>query len=73
MFNRENIMSDPKYKFIPAKDISAYELAQLLPYLITEWKNTNGPWVISHKEVADNVIEQIRGLDPDLVERHFSK
>ena len=66
-------MSNSKYKFTPATDIRADELAQLLPYLITEWKNTNGPRVISHKEVADNVIEQIRGLDPDLVERHFSK
>lgn len=66
-------MSDPKYKFIAAEDISAYELAQLLPFLISEWKNANGPSVISQKEVKDSTIDQIRALDPNLVNRHFQK
>ena len=74
MFYRENIMSQPKYyKFDPKKDITAYEIAQLLPFLIAEWKDANGPTVIiSQKKVSAELIAQISELNPDLT-HHFSE
>lgn len=68
-------MSNSKYKFTPATDIRADELAQLLPYLISEWRNAvSGPTtIIENKEVAENTINLINALDPNLVKRHFIK
>lgn len=60
------------YKFEPKPDIQTYEIAELLPFLIAEWKNANGPTtIIGRQEVSANLIGMINGSKPHL-RKHFS-
>lgn len=65
-------MSNPKYKYEAQGDITTHEVAELLPYLIAEWKDANGPTTImTNKEISSDLFLRISREKPHL-KRHFS-
>jgi hypothetical protein len=73
--NREKSTSEPDlYRFEPQEDITAYEIAQLLPVLVKVWKNAP---TLNDIEIKRGVIpptseKDIEGLSESL-RRHFHK
>lgn len=72
-FNREKPPTEEaeeKYAFDPQEDITAYELAQLLPLLTVAWKDLSVYPIIGAKLIPPNRNHYIEEL-PDNLRRHF--
>jgi len=71
---KSNSQSDRKYFFQPEADITAYEIARLLPLLIAAWKNeSNLDTILVSKEIRFSLTSRLESLfvfDP-LLKRHF--
>jgi len=76
-FSRETIFygSNPEYKytFEPEDNITAYEIAQLLPLLIDAWKTLNSYQFICSKEIplTSALHKKIGKFPEDGLGRHF--
>jgi hypothetical protein len=51
-----------KYLFKPQEDITAYEMAQLLPLLIEIWSNHDFPSAVTQKKIPFKFNEEIEKL-----------
>ena len=58
------------YVFEPQADISAYELAQLLPFLIVVWRKTDVYATMNNSLLPPGMKQKINKLPPEL-SRHF--
>jgi hypothetical protein len=59
------------YIFEPQEDITAYEIAQLLPVLVAAWKNAPDVYAIKRGVIPSPSAIDIEGLSEPL-RRHFS-
>lgn len=72
-FTRETYSSQPTqplYTFKPKENITAYELAQLLPFLSAAWRNAIDVYKVQQGELPLGTNpEQL----PESLRRHFQK
>lgn len=67
-----NSQPEPQvYIFEPQEDITAYEIAQLLPVLVAAWKNAPDVYAIKRGEMPSPSAIDIERLSESL-RRHFS-
>ena len=73
-FSRSTIgfeSGESSYVFSPREDITAYEIAKLLPILIANWKNTQDLYAIKRGEMQESFFNY-EELD-ELLRRHFRR
>jgi len=68
----ESFRSEQTYTFQPKDDITAYEIAQLLPVLIAAWRDAPDGYAISRKEIPSSWAANVESLSESL-QRHFIK
>ncbi len=62
--------TQPSYTFKPEENITAYELAQLLPFLLAAWTNPIDVYSVKRGELPSGTnLEQL----PESLHRHFQK
>lgn len=72
----KNPGSEPEqqYVFEPEADISAYELAQLLPFLIVVWRKTDVYATMNNSLLPSGMKQKINDLpEGERLCRHFRK
>ena len=62
--------SDPHYVYAPKDDITASQLARVLPILITSWKDENGHSVLDPGPIKAWLTPHVEAL-PEETKRHF--
>jgi len=58
------------YRFEPQEDITAYEVAQLLPILLASCRDAKNMYQLINKEVSDLLTDNVESL-PEHLRRHF--
>ena len=73
MFERTADKREPQYKYFfePKEDITAYEMAQLLPLLIEAWTHRNHPYAASQQKIPSEFNERIEKLPTQRLRGYF--
>jgi len=75
MFERTAYEREPEYKYFfePKEDITAYEMAQLLPLLIEAWTHRNHPYAASQKKIPSGLNSKIENLPTQRLRDNFKE
>lgn len=75
MFGRTDYKSEPKYKYFfePKEDITAYEMAQLLPLLIEAWTQRDHPYAVTQKKIPSGLNSKIENLPTQRLRDNFKE
>lgn len=73
MLERTTYESEPTYKYLfePKEDITAYEMAQLLPFLIEAWTQRDHPYAASQKKIPSELNSKIENLPTQRLRDNF--
>ncbi|MEG3838849.1 hypothetical protein [Microcoleus sp. herbarium14] len=73
MLERTTYEPEPTYKYLfePKEDITAYEMAQLLPLLIEAWTQRDHPYAASQKKIPSGLNRQIESLPTQRLRDNF--